>query len=312
MKSMPNKFSFHRRVSILIILLILVLVDGRLFSQVSDESYGYSKPTSFTIIKDGLPFDKLPLNAYIKIYINNNMSEWLKKGEFEKTADYQLRTSQQFYNEKVRALTMEAEDLYKIEFSKTIDWSGFTLNPYDADNELFTISSDQFGDYIIKVPIDEAPSLKQNWQKVEFSDQEYTAIGNTLNLKKVKISNPVNNLSYFAENKSQSINQTERRKTSPINKTSENQNVSSEKVTITDYPKLSYTELVTLKSSYLQKGESETAKMIQGEISRRELSGQFTGIPTERLEKILNEAIKAEDFNRAAKIQDELEKRNKK
>ncbi|MDE6638726.1 MAG: caspase family protein, partial [Muribaculaceae bacterium] len=39
------------------------------------------------------------------------------------------------------------------------------IKPYDADNETFLISTDDFGDFLLPVPLDEAPSFKQEWDK---------------------------------------------------------------------------------------------------------------------------------------------------
>jgi protein-arginine kinase activator protein McsA len=62
----------------------------------------------------------------------------------------------------------------------------------------------------------------------------------------------------------------------------------------------------------LKSGESDKTNIIEDEITKRELSGKFDDIPVQRLEKMLEESVKSEDFNKAAKIQDELDRRDKK
>ncbi|MCU0373547.1 MAG: UvrB/UvrC motif-containing protein [Ignavibacteria bacterium] len=287
-----------------------------LHSQKTIKEYsGYSKPYSFALLKEGLPVVKIPPYVFIKNYVDRNISEWKQKGEFEKSSDYKTRISEQSINQRIKELTLEAEDVYKNEYTKTIDWSEFKIGLYNADNEFFTISSDIFGSFPLKVPIDEAPSFKQNWGSAVFTDPDFILSDNKISLSRVVITNRVNGLSYNYGTSSKSGNQLLNSKLPDNSSSSKASSIlidSSQKQAINDYTKLSYVELVDLKNSSLKSGESDKTNIIEDEITKRELSGKFDDIPVQRLEKMLEESVKSEDFNKAAKIQDELDRRDKK
>ena len=50
---------------------------------------------------------------------------------------------------------------------KEFEQAYFELMTYDADNQSFLIKSDKQGDILISVPLEEAPSFKQNWNTIK-------------------------------------------------------------------------------------------------------------------------------------------------
>jgi hypothetical protein len=165
------------------------------------EFYGISKPKSFVIIKDGTPINKIPPVGFIKNYVEKKIADWQKKGEFEKSSDYQIRVTEPARNQKVQEFTDEAVKTYKTEYAKTMDWNVLQLSQYDADNETFLIKSDQFGDFAIPIPISEAQALKQNWNSVQFKDIDFNISGNILTLTKITLINPANEKPYLYDSK---------------------------------------------------------------------------------------------------------------
>lgn len=134
-----------------------------------------------------------------KIAIQNDVEQWQKKGEFETTESWQRRVnditrkryiselsekiSQQHKSEinKIREEQNRLASEYEIYKKKILDefyrikilqaTSRFTnydfeLKPYDADNETFLIHSHKYGDVLLPVPLDEAPSFKRNWEYI--------------------------------------------------------------------------------------------------------------------------------------------------
>lgn len=134
---------------------------------------------------------------YLKDHIEAAINQWQQKGEFEPTVKWKERVNETTRRQKISELTTqyrkEYEDKlstykkrhaelveeYKKEYNKYRDEyytqktylkeenfknSNFILMTYDADNQSFMIKSDNGqGDILISVPLEEAPSFKQNW-----------------------------------------------------------------------------------------------------------------------------------------------------
>ncbi len=132
----------------------------------------------------------------VKNAIRANVENWQKRGEFEPTSAWQERVndvSRQKYDSEITAkLTCQYEnelDLLKNErdsleneyeayknnliqtyyhfkiarATNSFLKAGCELKRYDADNEVFLIHSNSFGDIQLPVPVAEASSFKQKW-----------------------------------------------------------------------------------------------------------------------------------------------------
>jgi hypothetical protein len=114
-----------------------------------------SQYSDFTLNRD--------YGSYIKSYVEEKINAWQKKGEFEKTSDYQERVTEDTRKSMVLKLTQDAceECLNRIQ-NKELRMS---LGEYDADNESFLIET-EIGKFVIQVPISKAPQFKKNWSKI--------------------------------------------------------------------------------------------------------------------------------------------------
>lgn len=102
-------------------------------------------------------------STYIKEYVEQKINAWQKKGEFEKTVDYQNRVTEVTRKAMVMQLTKEVcDECLKKATDKELR---LTLGEYDADNETFLVES-EIGKIVLPVPIDKAPSFKLNWNKI--------------------------------------------------------------------------------------------------------------------------------------------------
>lgn len=151
----------------------------------------------FTLYRDYTP--------YIKEYVEKNINAWQKKGEFEKTSEYQKRVTESSRNMKVTELTSQVctECLRKVQDKELI----MDLGEYDADNETFLVST-ILGSFVLPVPISDAPSLKRNWPKI-VSENTYDMVNGrivlraatfTLNNKKVAYYSDQENALYAKSN----------------------------------------------------------------------------------------------------------------
>ena len=101
-------------------------------------------------------------SLYVKRYVEFRINVWQKKGEFEKTSDWQTRVNESTRNRKIAELAREAEQLY----IKQYEWNmTYTLGRYDADNEVYLIICNG-KELLVPVPIAEAPAFKQSWESV--------------------------------------------------------------------------------------------------------------------------------------------------
>lgn len=89
---------------------------------------------------------------------------WMKRGEFEKTDDYQKRTDPQTCALKVSQFKQEAWKFY-LGLVKLGTKLIFSIGEYDADNECFSVHENCFGDSRLSVPIKDAQSFKKIWNE---------------------------------------------------------------------------------------------------------------------------------------------------
>jgi len=172
--------------------LVLLFVIGFLFAAINtkaQEFSGDSKAVSLTIIGSNVSDVELPLNIYVRKYVEQEIEEWQKKGEFEKSSDYPTRVNEQTRSAKVQLLTDEAVAKYKKLYEKSINWNLCELGTYDADNETFMINSTELGNFAIPVAIAEVPSFKQNWKSLKKQDIDFYVSSNKLVLAKVTFKN---------------------------------------------------------------------------------------------------------------------------
>ena len=138
--------------------------------------------------------------SYMKVNIESNINKWQQKGEFEPTLKWKERVNEITRKQKVEELTVKYKkeyaihlDVYKKRYTELIEeykreynrlrdeyytlkaeykeiafkTSSFSLMRYDADNQSFMIKSDKQGDILMSVPLEEAPSFKQNWNAIK-------------------------------------------------------------------------------------------------------------------------------------------------
>ncbi|MBO5901962.1 MAG: WG repeat-containing protein [Alistipes sp.] len=129
---------------------------------------------------------------YAKRYVEQQINKWQIKGKYEKTVAWQERVNEKTREQKVSEFTKEAESQYINEFGKTINISQ-RLSDYDADNEIFLIKDDNFGDLLVPVPIDDAPKFEEEFYKMKRTVR-YFIENDKLGLAEMKFYNNENKL----------------------------------------------------------------------------------------------------------------------
>jgi hypothetical protein len=110
---------------------------------------------------------------YITEYINKKIAPIQQKDEFETTAEYKQRTAnidtitKEFFNEAVKAYI--ASPLFSVATSR------ITVSRYDADNRTFLLTSEEFGNLVMKIDnIEEARQFKNNAENLNFMNANFT------------------------------------------------------------------------------------------------------------------------------------------
>lgn len=151
--------------------------------------------------------DYIPrFSDYAKRYVEKSINKWQVKGKYEKTVDWQARVNDQTRKKKVTELTKEAEKRYIEDMGKTVSISQ-RLSNYDADNEIFLVKDDNFGNLLVPVPIAYAPKFEESFYKMKrtvqfFVENDKLGLAELtffLNDKKFTYSNKAS-LNYFVTN----------------------------------------------------------------------------------------------------------------
>ncbi len=147
----------------------------------------------------------LPFSFYAKEHIESEINEWQKKGEFEKTSDWQQRVNQETRQEKINELKQKAKEDYLRECTPNLKES-LVLGQYDADNEVYLVNSSNFGQMLVPVPLSDAPSFKTQWANMTITPKYYID-NDIINVESITFTNPNNKKTYTYSNQA-SLNYT--------------------------------------------------------------------------------------------------------
>lgn len=118
---------------------------------------------------------KAPLYTdFAKSYVEKNLNAWAKKGEFETNDDYRKRVNETTLSQEYDRLSRKAQDEYLTAYGKKLRVTDFSLEPYDAENEVYMIKS-SYGPIYLNIPREnsEAETFKANWKGVHFKNPSY-------------------------------------------------------------------------------------------------------------------------------------------
>ena len=125
---------------------------------------------------------EIDYNSVIYDYVTFKVNEWQKKGEFEKIVDYNIRVNEYTRNQEIEKHQKNAINYIEEEWSQTVNSKNIELKEYDAENETFLLSSDYIGEFILSVPIEEAPSFKEYYNSAMFYLTGFRFSNNTFTL----------------------------------------------------------------------------------------------------------------------------------
>jgi len=107
----------------------------------------------------------------VQYYVDLKVKAWEKRGEFERTEDYQKRVSEENREKVIEKHRQEAITYYA---SQAIDIEIATISKYNADSGLFRIKIPGVGEIPVIVSIDEAQDFKNSWLIKSYSFENAT------------------------------------------------------------------------------------------------------------------------------------------
>ncbi len=142
---------------------------------------------------------------YAVAYVRDHLKDWLKRGEFEKQADYEARVSRENVRKEQERLSEIIAEQYLKTYANQLAISELKLQPYDVDNETYAISSD-FGTVVVNVPLanHEAEMFKNNWGEVKIKNPRFFIKHDNIAIESVTFVTPTGlEYSYSASNRGQ-------------------------------------------------------------------------------------------------------------
>jgi hypothetical protein len=144
---------------------------------------------------------KASLSDRIKVYVEEKVNQWQQKGEFEKTLEYKNRVNETSRSKKIEEFQKEAIVALKKDFKETINYANIKLGLYDADNESFLLTSDELGEFVVPIPVADAPNFKKNFSTYKFNNADFYIKDNSFALAYAEIVNPTTKKKYIFDSK---------------------------------------------------------------------------------------------------------------
>lgn len=142
-------------------------------------------------------------SVFAKNYVEDRISKWQKKSEFETIDEYRARVTEESREVKKNELLKQAEQEYIAKYTKNIKFNDLVLKQYDADNNSYLVES-RYGNLIVPVPRknNEAQVFKSSWSGMQFKDPSFYISNDQLLLSSLKFVTPSGN-TYVYDNRNE-------------------------------------------------------------------------------------------------------------
>lgn len=107
----------------------------------------------------------ITFSEYAKEKIKSQVEAWQKKKEYETTAQWRERVTEDTRKLKVEELVGKEQKEYIAKFAPSVLVG--RIGTYDADYNIFPIEVNGLNTVYVSVPIEDAPDFKENWYKVK-------------------------------------------------------------------------------------------------------------------------------------------------
>ena len=138
--------------------------------------------------------------AFAQTYVEKEIQVWQQKDPFETIDEYKARVTEQARNKKVDELMKAAKKEYLSRNSKKVRISDFKLEPYDAENRVFLITS-AYGDIVLPVPREnnEARNFAASWKDVHVENAEFDIAGDDMVIRTIDFVTRTGNVYHYSD-----------------------------------------------------------------------------------------------------------------
>ncbi|NVO08379.1 MAG: caspase family protein [Bacteroidales bacterium] len=123
----------------------------------------------------------------------SKLSEWEKKGIYEKTVDYEKRLTE-LRASKMSEFIQEATNYYALQ---TVALSNPKKEQYDADNETFTLTFKDLNPIKLNVSNTNAEYFDKNYKSCVFKNPVFSINEDVFSLAQLEIKDTINNKAYY-------------------------------------------------------------------------------------------------------------------
>ncbi len=143
-------------------------------AEVENLAFSPDGQTLATVSRDGsLKIWRVPTLAdRTWAYVKPLMAKWEKKGEFEKTADYDQRMKNRL--KKPVEFRQEFRTKMLASYDRTADWQHFALGAYNADKEEYVVTTPCFsGTYMLQVAPLDAAAVREAFDQATYRNPAF-------------------------------------------------------------------------------------------------------------------------------------------
>lgn len=151
--------------------------------------------SSWSVSNGNSEFD---ITEAIETFVKIRIRRWAVKDEFETTTDYNARMLD--VRKKAKVFTEEAMNTYQDEHIRTIDWSDRKISLYDADRETYLVTVKNAGEFVLRVPRDNARYFKSHFSTIKFKNEEFKLVNGKWELFHVDVYDPRMRKTYKYDN----------------------------------------------------------------------------------------------------------------
>ena len=157
-------------------------------AEVENLAFSPNGQTLVSVSRDGsLKFWRVPSpDDRVAAFADYELEKWTRKGEFEKSDEYQKRLAKRF--ERLQELQETARQQMLNAFGNTANWQGFTLGSYNADAETYSLTSSLWPvSFKVKVSPRDAARFRENFTRRSFGTPELAFQAGIITLKSVPV-----------------------------------------------------------------------------------------------------------------------------
>ena len=114
-------------------------------------------------------------SAFAIPFIENRIDKWQQKDSYETLDEYRARMTEKNRDAKIQEMQKLAQQEYISKYESRVNLRHLELKPYDADHEVFLVTSPDVGEMVVPVPRsnNEARIFASNWNGMQFKNPKY-------------------------------------------------------------------------------------------------------------------------------------------